>query len=363
MKKYDLIVVGGGVAGVSAALSAARKGLSVALIEKGSILGGLATSGLINWFEPLCDGRGNQMIFSQCEELFNLALKYGYSTLDPDWKEHGRRKSSWFNHNLFALSLNRLMVENHIDVYYETILTDTFVLNKTIQSIEVLTAEGKKRLEASQFIDASGNAYLSRLAGLEVREGVNYLTYATTTYNKGLSNPVFQFSGAGLDGSGHPEGMQTFNGLKQDDVNMYVKEGQLLCLKQYEEGKIKDVSTLPSMPQFRKIASIKGEYCLTRDDLYKYQEESIGVIGVFNRPKQYYEIPLGCLYSKKIINLFTAGRIISSDDEGWEAIRVIPAGILTGEVAGLCAYLSINGEFNYQSIKKELETRKIKIHY
>ena len=84
MKQYDLIVVGGGVAGVSAALSSAREGLKVLLIEKNALLGGLATIGLISWYEPLCNGSGTQLMFSQTEELLNLAIKYGYHTLDEN---------------------------------------------------------------------------------------------------------------------------------------------------------------------------------------------------------------------------------------------------------------------------------------
>ena len=362
-KEYDLIVVGGGIAGVSAALSATKEGLKTCIIEKGSLLGGLATSGLINWFEPLCDGDGHQLLFSQCEELFELALKYGYYTLDEKWKENHRRKSSWFNHNLFALSLNRLMIENHIDVFYETTLCDAKIDKERIVEIEIFAAEGKRKMTAKQFIDASGNAILSRLAGINVREGINYLTYNTTTYKNGLLSPIFQTSGAFLDGTGHPKEMQTFSGLVQDDVNTLIKEGQLLCLADYENGKFKDISSLPSMPHLRKIASIEGEYCLTKKDLFKHQEDSIGVIGVFNRPKEYYEIPLRCLYSNKIKNLFVAGRIISSDDEGWEAIRVIPVAILTGEVAGVCSSLLINKKMNYINLKNILVNRGLKIHF
>ena len=89
---YDLAFVGGGVAGVSSALSASRLGLKVILIEKGSILGGLATSGLINWFEPLCDSKGHQILSSMVEELFNLSIKYGYKTYNENWKESEERK-------------------------------------------------------------------------------------------------------------------------------------------------------------------------------------------------------------------------------------------------------------------------------
>ena len=57
-KKYDLIVCGGGVAGAAAALSGRRQGLSVLLLEGQCVLGGLATSGLVNYWVPLCNGRG-----------------------------------------------------------------------------------------------------------------------------------------------------------------------------------------------------------------------------------------------------------------------------------------------------------------
>ena len=80
-KAYDVIVVGGGIAGVSAAVSAARNGASTLLIEKQINLGGLATMGLISWYEPLCDGNGNQVIYGIAEELIKLSVKYGFENL------------------------------------------------------------------------------------------------------------------------------------------------------------------------------------------------------------------------------------------------------------------------------------------
>ena len=327
---YDIIVVGGGVAGVSAALSAIRENKKVLLIEKTSLLGGLATTGLINWFEPLCDGQGHQMLFSQVEEFFNLALKYGYKT-------ESKRKSSYFDHNLFALSLNKLLIKEGVDISYETSVCDVILENQSIKAIEILTVEGKSVISASQYIDATGNAFLFKKAGVSIREGINYLTYATISMRNGVNKPVMQMSGSSCTGEGHPQVMKTFNGNKQDDVNEYVSEAQLLCLKEYEQGKIQDVSAVPTMPQFRKIASIEGEYCLTGKDEMVHHEDSIGTFGAFNKLGAVYEIPMGCLYSKKINNLYACGRIISSDDEGLEVIRVIPVAILTGEVAGLLA--------------------------
>lgn len=58
---YDVIVAGGGVAGVAAAVEAARDGKKVMLLEKSTRLGGLATLGLINLFVSMCNGRGKQI--------------------------------------------------------------------------------------------------------------------------------------------------------------------------------------------------------------------------------------------------------------------------------------------------------------
>ena len=71
---YDVVVVGGGIAGCCAALAAAREDKSVLLVEKHVNLGGLATLGLISWFEPLCDGEGRKMAGGMVEEMIRLAV-------------------------------------------------------------------------------------------------------------------------------------------------------------------------------------------------------------------------------------------------------------------------------------------------
>ena len=111
MEPYDIIVVGGGIAGVSAAVSAARLGKNVLLIEKSMNLGGLATRGLISWYEPLCDGTGTQRAGGLAEELLKLATENGFDNLPPDWNGHSNnaprndRYSTYFSPTFFSLSL------------------------------------------------------------------------------------------------------------------------------------------------------------------------------------------------------------------------------------------------------------------
>ena len=65
---YDVIVVGGGIGGIASAVAAARNGAKTLLMEKQINLGGLATVGLINLYEPLCDGRGKKVIGGIAED-------------------------------------------------------------------------------------------------------------------------------------------------------------------------------------------------------------------------------------------------------------------------------------------------------
>lgn len=71
---YDVIVAGGGLGGVAVALSAARHKKKVLLIEKTQKLGGLATTGLVNLFVPMCNGQGKQIIAGMAEELLRLSI-------------------------------------------------------------------------------------------------------------------------------------------------------------------------------------------------------------------------------------------------------------------------------------------------
>ena len=73
----DVLVCGGGFAGIAAALAAARQGAKVILLEKQYMLGGLGTAGLITIYLPICDGLGHQVCFGIAEELLHLSISMG----------------------------------------------------------------------------------------------------------------------------------------------------------------------------------------------------------------------------------------------------------------------------------------------
>ena len=105
---FDVIVCGGGLSGIAAALSAARRGKKVLLLEKQCTLGGLATAGLVNYWVPLCNGRGKLIIKGMAQEFLQLSVKYGFDTFCPDWKNGEpshptkQRSDSWFSAGIFS---------------------------------------------------------------------------------------------------------------------------------------------------------------------------------------------------------------------------------------------------------------------
>jgi glycine/D-amino acid oxidase-like deaminating enzyme len=116
VSESDVLVIGGGLAGVSAAVSAARLGKKVTLIEKSIVLGGLATLGHVCIYLAICDGLGTKVFGGMAEELLQLSIKYSYNNLpDERWtmgvkhidNPKGRYRTT-FNIPAYVLALDEL---------------------------------------------------------------------------------------------------------------------------------------------------------------------------------------------------------------------------------------------------------------
>ena len=128
LREYQTVVAGGGIAGISAALAAARNGAKTLLIEREFMLGGLATAGLVTVYLPLCDGTGRQVSFGIAEELLRLSVKHGYEgKYCPEWLDGGtreeRRKKRFevqYNPYVFAIEAEQLLTSVGVDILYGT---------------------------------------------------------------------------------------------------------------------------------------------------------------------------------------------------------------------------------------------------
>ena len=381
---YDVIVVGGGVAGIAAAVSAAREGAKVLLMEKSIVLGGLATAGLIAWYEPLCDGCGKKMISGVAEELIRLAVTYGYDSLNPVWRDGKNeehlpvRYSTYFSPMILAAALDRYISDNGVEVILDCMATWPVMENGRCAGIVAETKEGRVLYGTALAIDATGDASLFAQAGLPTENGENYMTYVAHGYNSdcfrsyladGEHNMVrarrWLSYGSDLYGNGHPEGMEKVAGVTAEEITRFVLTGREMLYNDIVKGERneRDVSAIPFMPQFRTIRKICGAFDFCAEDGVRY-EDSIGSCGDF-RPfgkGRHYHIPYRSLYSADCPNLLAAGRIISADREGWEVSRVIPTCALTGQAAGTAAALALKNGCDARSVDRALLQEVLRGH-
>jgi flavin-dependent dehydrogenase len=184
-ESYDIIVSGGGVAGAAAALAAARAGKKVMLIEKTTLLGGLATIGLINYFVPMCNGNGTKIIKGMAEEFFRLSIKNGYHTIPEVWQDgktpadplNSPRYTTRYSAQIFALELTKLLDDAGVTLRFDSIVSDAIMENGVCQGIIVESKSGKEYFPAKVFIDTTGDADLLARADIPTIQGKNYLTY------------------------------------------------------------------------------------------------------------------------------------------------------------------------------------------
>ena len=356
--EYDIIIAGGGIAGVAAALAAKRLGSRVLLIEKSVMLGGLATLGLISWYEPLCDGTGRHIIKGIAEELLLLSIRYGPSDLSEDWEKHkkstpnSRRYATHFSPAIFALALNDLMGKEGIDVRLDMLASYPVMEQNICKGLIVESKSGRECFKAAVVIDATGDADILFRGGIPCINGRNFLSYVAQgcglkeaqkfiETRDVLSLRKWITCGSNMYGVGHPEGLHLFSGTSNEDVTEFVRIGQQMLFDRIKEEAPaeRDIIAIPGMAQYRTTRHIQGEYELTIADEEKHHDDSVGAIGDFRKRNVRYEIPYRCLYNKNFPNMLAAGRIVSASGDGWEVTRVIPVAALTGQVAGTVAYL------------------------
>ncbi|MDD3996287.1 MAG: FAD-dependent oxidoreductase [Sphaerochaetaceae bacterium] len=383
---YDIIVCGGGVAGVASAVSAARSGVSVLLIEKSIQLGGLATSGLISWNEPICDGEGHLLMTGMPHEFLQLAIKYGPDTIDFGWKDNTenltdtKRYATFFSPTIFTMALDELVKDNGVDLLFDTTVVLPLMDGKRCRGVFVENKSGRSCYTAKVVIDTTGDSDIFFRSGAPCTEGKNYLTFIGYIVDKNslikayeggnlLDSRKWTAVGSNLWGKGHPDGFPKFSGVTAEEVTEYIISGRKMFFNKVLEKprNERDVSVLPTMAQFRTTRRINGAYELTEKDVGRRFDDSIGVAGDFAKRGVAYELPYRMLFCQEYINLLTAGRTVTSSGWAWEITRVIPVAIATGQACGMAAAICAKRDCDVQSIdiielQENLVEAGVKIH-
>ena len=366
MPAHDVLVIGGGIAGISAAISAARLKSKVLLIEKSVNLGGLATSGLISWYEPLCDGTSTQRAAGIAEELLRLAIKNGFDNLPPKWggksgnAPRNDRFSTFYSPTFFSIALDEFAQSNGVELLFDTLVTYPVMENNVCKGVIAENTDGRCFFPAQYIIDASGDATIFFRCGAETQDFENYLTYIVheTDYDNTAKyitthdlSALRRWKNCGSDylGNGHPANMPLWKGTSSKSITEYMIQGKKRMLHQYvnTDKNEREILSIPTMPQLRVIRRIIGDYTFTGKEKNYVFPDAIGYTGDFRNRDVFYSIPFRCLYNSRFPNLIAAGRIVSAIDEGMEILRVIPCCAITGQAAGTAAGLGVaSGEPN-----------------
>lgn len=388
MTQYDLIVVGGGLTGVAAAVSAAREGSSVLLVEASGCLGGAISVNLVYpfmryWTKDPETGEIKRLSDGIFTEMRHRQDKY----IPP-------MNNTRFNPDSFMLVLDEMCVEAGVDVLFHATLCGANVEDRQIRSILLSTKAGLMEMSADCYIDATGDGDLLAFAGCEFQLGRE---------SDGLCQPmttIFRMSNVDVEGYkadrpriqalykqlkeeskiqnpredilvffGLGEGIIHFNTtrvIKLDPTDPFdVSKAEMEARKQIFEmyaflkencPAFKDAAICNTAISIgvRESRKLKGEHILTTDDLKNctrfpdsialgnydidiHNPEGAGTSHYYFPDGQYYTIPYRSLLPKELDNLLVAGRCISATHEAQASVRIMPICATMGEAAGIAA--------------------------
>jgi len=193
VKKYDLIVCGGGLAGVAAAVSAAREGMRVLIAERTGSFGGAMSNALVYPFCPYWTAENkavtkiiNSGLFTEMrtrayQKEFGEA-EYTLAVL-PIGLEDGDNKLRFFSPEFMKAALDDMVHEAGVDVLFHTDIFAVRTEDRSVRAVKAATRAGEISLEADYYIDATGDGALFWLAGCETLLGrpEDHLTQPMTT--------------------------------------------------------------------------------------------------------------------------------------------------------------------------------------
>ena len=380
--RTQVLVAGGGIAGVSAALAAARTGAKTLLIERDWLLGGLATLGLITIFLPDCDGQGHQVVGGIGEELIRLSLRHGMEKshlpypapwVEPDGTPEKRKDIRWqtqYNPCLYALELEQLLLKAGVEIRYGTLISDVVMDGNRIQGVILQDKSGRSCVFADAVVDCTGDADLCQLSGAPTVccESGNKLAawhYAETADGRRLRMvgcldvSEDRASGTQKELEADPGKNAVYSGLDAVEISRMMQAAHAVTLQRYREEKKRDPAyepvLLPAIPQLRMTRRLQGAYTLDEAEEGTYFPQSVGMTGDWRKRGPVFEIPAGILYCGEVEHLYAAGRCVSVTEGMWDITRVIPCCAVTGQAAGTAAALqSLQGQWEISQLQAAL---------
>jgi ribulose 1,5-bisphosphate synthetase/thiazole synthase len=166
--EYDVVVAGGGLAGVSAATAAALAGAKTAIIEQQSFAGGVATATMEGTMCRHFHSRtGELVVGGRALELVECLVRMGATT--KNWPSHNFHIT--FDIEPAKLAMDEMLEDAGVDIYYGTTVTDVLMENRTVRGPVVSNRSGNQAMRAGCVIDATGDADVAHYANAPLRKG------------------------------------------------------------------------------------------------------------------------------------------------------------------------------------------------
>jgi hypothetical protein len=408
-EEVDLLVAGGGSAGVAAAVTAARLGLRTALVEEMPFLGGMSTGGSVGTYcgfylqqpggdlEPLVGG------FSH--EMAQALLARGHALGPIPYKETAVLPYvPWGVKRLLDESVR---AEPNLHLRLHAKLTHALVEGGEVRGAVVHTRSGRIAIRARVYVDATGDAELARLAGAETVRGeeVQYPSMMFTMQNVNVGEAfsnlaalpdtlAAHFESEGLprkSGNLIPTGRPgelivalsriAFEGRPVDasdaeELTWAEVEGRAQAehladflrreVPGFDQAYLADTAARLGVRETRKIA---GEYTLREDDVLGLRkfEDGIGrsawpierhvsggeTLWTFLDAGTWYTIPYRCLLPRGFANLLVAGRCLSAESAAFASVRVIGPCMIEGQAVAAAARLVRDGDLRAADVDVE----------
>lgn len=377
----DVAVIGGGTAGVFAAISAAKTGAKTVLIEKNNILGGTVTVANVNypglffaWGKPIIDG--------PCMEAVRRTIKAGGAVMPKISRkpEYHWQEQILLNRFIYTAVLFQMCDEAGVTVLCSAMISDVAEEKDGLRLI-VTDKSGLLRIEAKKAIDATGDANLCQIAGYAVEKSAEQQPATLQNHISGYDISAIPteeirngFSSSDLPDFVTPDDLIRY--LRIQKIDMHVasvdadtSEGKTALEKRAYYQTLKAYEYLRSMKGLeglridfaaeetgvRETNRIVGESTVTEEDYIggKFYPDSVcyafypidrhvpdGIVQRFHEEDVTAKIPYRALIPKKSKHILCAGRCISSDIYANSAVRVEAVCMATAQAAGCAAALA-----------------------
>ena len=187
--EFDVVVVGGGPAGLAASTSAARHGAKVLLVERYGFLGGMGTAGGVTNFAGLYgrkNGEMRQIVHGVVDELIERIAAFGGLNAPQDGMQ-GRIRVQSYDISSLKCAADQMLVASGVQILFHAWASRVVMQGARISALIVETKSGRMAIRAARFIDCSGDADVAHFAGVpyEVGDGQGSGLYPTTMFRVG----------------------------------------------------------------------------------------------------------------------------------------------------------------------------------